>query len=70
MQISVEVSSPVQLEAEQRGIPVQVFVQQLIELALASLNRSTNITQDVLFDAMDRIRALRNSDTVTPAHLD
>ncbi len=70
MQISVEVSSPVQLEAEQRGIPVQVFVQQLIEHAWASLNRSTNVAQDVLFDAMDRIRALRSSDSVTPVHSD
>lgn len=70
MQISVEVSSPVQLEAEQRGIPVQAFVQQLIDSAFSSLSRSASGGQDVLFDAMDRIRALRNSDPVTPAHLD
>lgn len=70
MQIPVEVSSPVQLEAERRGIPVQAFVQQLIEHAMASLSRSASGGQDILFDAMDRIRALRNTESVTPVHSD
>ncbi len=70
MQVSVEVSPQVQRQAEQRGIAVGDFLRHLIEVGLASLGPAGHGGPDHLGSAMDRIRALRFGEALSPEHRD
>ena len=62
MQISIEVTPPMQHEAEMRGLPIGSFIQQLLDLGMSALQDQTHVRS-----AMERIRALRQSEAASPA---
>ena len=85
MQITVEVTSSVEREAELRGQPVAAFVKHLLDLGLAALNDSAQISSKpddpdsdyaephnpaALRSAVERIRALRQPVGLSPAPRD
>ena len=57
MQISVEVSSEIQREAEVRGIPVPMFVETLLQRGMEVVCDNASVS-----NAVERIRALRRPD--------